>query len=52
MSTITSDVRTEVREWIEANWDPDLPLLEWSSRVIEQILLPPDTAKIAREQAG
>ncbi len=30
----------------------DMALLEWSSRVIEQILLPADTAKIAREPAG
>jgi alkylation response protein AidB-like acyl-CoA dehydrogenase len=22
-------VRAEVREWLEANWDPDRPLLEW-----------------------
>ncbi len=30
----------------------DLALLDWCSRVIEQILLPADAAKIAREPAG
>jgi hypothetical protein len=30
----------------------DLALLEWCTRVIEQILLPADAAKIAREPAG
>jgi transcription-repair coupling factor (superfamily II helicase) len=30
----------------------DLALLEWCSRVIEEILLPTDAAKIAREPAG
>jgi alkylation response protein AidB-like acyl-CoA dehydrogenase len=28
-------VRSEVRGWIEANWDPDLPLLEWRRRLAD-----------------
>ena len=30
----------------------DLELLDWCTQVIEQILLPADAAKIAREPAG
>jgi alkylation response protein AidB-like acyl-CoA dehydrogenase len=28
-------VRTDVREWIAANWDPDLPLVEWRTRLAD-----------------
>ncbi|HEX3840122.1 MAG TPA: acyl-CoA dehydrogenase family protein [Acidimicrobiales bacterium] len=28
-------VRSEVRGWIEANWDPDLSLLEWRTRLAD-----------------
>ena len=28
-------VRPEVRSWIEANWDPDLSLLEWRTRLAD-----------------
>src|SRR5580765_5802945 len=30
-----SAVRAEVREWIAANWDPDLPLVEWRTRLAD-----------------
>ena len=26
-------LRAEVRTWVEANWDPDLPLVEWRRRL-------------------
>jgi alkylation response protein AidB-like acyl-CoA dehydrogenase len=29
MTTLASGVRTEVRAWIEATWDPTRPLIEW-----------------------
>jgi alkylation response protein AidB-like acyl-CoA dehydrogenase len=29
------DVAAEVREWLEANWDPDLSLLEWRGRLAD-----------------
>ena len=29
MTTVASDVRTEARAWIEANWDPERPLAAW-----------------------
>ena len=29
MTTGASDVRAEVRAWIEATWDPERPLVEW-----------------------
>ncbi len=33
-SAATPDaVRDEVRAWLEANWDPDLPLIEWRTRL-------------------
>ena len=36
MSDITADtVRAEVRAWLEANWDPDLGLIEWRNRLID-----------------
>ncbi len=28
-------VRTEVRAWLEANWDPDLSLVAWRNRLID-----------------
>jgi len=30
-----ASVRAEVRAWIEANWNPDLPLIEWRNRLVE-----------------
>ncbi len=27
------EVRAELREWLESNWDPDLSLLEWRNRL-------------------
>ncbi|HZT67759.1 MAG TPA: acyl-CoA dehydrogenase family protein [Acidimicrobiales bacterium] len=30
-----SKVRAEVRGWLEANWDPDLPLADWRSRLAD-----------------
>jgi alkylation response protein AidB-like acyl-CoA dehydrogenase len=36
MSEATAEtVRTEVRAWLEANWDPNLGLLEWRNRLID-----------------
>lgn len=36
MSEYTEDsVRAEVRSWLEANWDPDLGLIEWRNRLID-----------------
>jgi alkylation response protein AidB-like acyl-CoA dehydrogenase len=26
---------SEVREWLDANWDPDLPLLDWRRRLVD-----------------
>jgi alkylation response protein AidB-like acyl-CoA dehydrogenase len=34
VSTV-DDVRLEVRRWIEANWDPELSLREWRTRLLE-----------------
>jgi alkylation response protein AidB-like acyl-CoA dehydrogenase len=28
-SPTESEVRAEVREWLKANWDPDMPLVKW-----------------------
>jgi alkylation response protein AidB-like acyl-CoA dehydrogenase len=30
-----ADVRAEVREWIAANWDPDMSLVEWRSKLAD-----------------
>jgi alkylation response protein AidB-like acyl-CoA dehydrogenase len=30
-----ADVRTEVREWLAANWDPELSLVEWRSKLAD-----------------
>src|SRR5262249_22645341 len=27
--------RAEVREWLAANWDPELPLVEWRTRLVD-----------------
>jgi alkylation response protein AidB-like acyl-CoA dehydrogenase len=36
MSTVTADeVRAEVREWLAANWDPDMSLVEWRSKLAD-----------------
>jgi alkylation response protein AidB-like acyl-CoA dehydrogenase len=36
MSKISeADVRAEVREWLAANWDPDLSLVEWRSKLAD-----------------
>jgi alkylation response protein AidB-like acyl-CoA dehydrogenase len=29
MATVGTDVRSEARAWIETNWDPERPLVEW-----------------------
>ena len=29
MPTVETDVRSEARAWIEANWDPERPLVDW-----------------------
>lgn len=36
MSTISeAEVRAEVREWLNANWDPDMSLVEWRSKLAD-----------------
>ena len=36
MSTMNeTEVRAEVREWLTANWDPDLPLAEWRGKLAD-----------------
>jgi alkylation response protein AidB-like acyl-CoA dehydrogenase len=36
MSKISeAEVRDEVRQWLAANWDPDMPLLEWRSKLAD-----------------
>src|SRR5215467_8200820 len=36
MSTVSeAQVRAEVREWLAANWDPDMSLVEWRSRLAD-----------------
>ena len=36
MSKISeAEVRAEVREWLAANWDPDLSLVEWRSKLAD-----------------
>ena len=30
-----ADVRAEVRAWLEANWDPDMSLVEWRSKLVD-----------------
>lgn len=36
MSELTAEgVRADVRAWLEANWDPNLGLIEWRNRLID-----------------
>ena len=36
MSTMNeTEVRAEVREWLAANWDPDMPLVEWRGKLAD-----------------
>jgi alkylation response protein AidB-like acyl-CoA dehydrogenase len=36
MSNVSeADVRSEVRAWLAANWDPDMSLLEWRSKLAD-----------------
>jgi alkylation response protein AidB-like acyl-CoA dehydrogenase len=30
-----AEVRAEVREWLTANWNPDMPLIEWRGRLAD-----------------
>ncbi len=30
-----SEVRAEVRQWLQANWDPNLSLIEWRTRLVD-----------------
>ena len=30
-----ADVRAEVREWLAANWNPDMSLVEWRSKLAD-----------------
>ena len=39
MSKISeAEVRAEVREWLAANWDPELSLVEWRSKLADMLL--------------
>ena len=31
----TEEIRTEVREWLQSNWDPNLPLVKWRKTLAE-----------------
>ena len=33
--TTQEDVRSEVKQWLADNWDPDLPLLDWRRKLVE-----------------
>src|SRR6266851_2356913 len=36
MSNVSeADVRAEVREWLAANWNPDLSLVEWRGKLAD-----------------
>ena len=36
MSEVTEDaVRSEIRQWLKANWNPELGLVEWRNKVID-----------------
>lgn len=36
MSKVTeAEIRAEVREWLAANWDPDMPLVEWRGKLAD-----------------
>jgi len=36
MSNVTeAEVRAEVREWLAANWNPDMPLVEWRRKLAD-----------------
>src|ERR1043165_9287053 len=35
MTRTPEDIRTEVKTWVEENWDPDLPLAEWWERLAD-----------------
>ena len=32
---IEAEVRAEVRDWLAANWDSDMSLVEWRSRLAD-----------------
>jgi alkylation response protein AidB-like acyl-CoA dehydrogenase len=34
-TVIVKDVRREVRDWLKANWDPELSLREWRDRFVD-----------------
>ena len=33
-----ADVRDEVRAWLAANWDPEMSLVEWRSKLADMLL--------------
>jgi len=33
--TEESSIRTEIRAWLETNWDPNAPLVEWRARLVD-----------------
>ena len=49
-----TSVRAEVRNWLEANWNPDLGLVEWRMKLMEFLdatpegLTPADGAEFVR----
>ena len=46
MSELTEDsVRAEVRAWLEANWNPELGLVEWRNKLADSGWGVPDWPK-------
>jgi len=35
MTQVLGDVRVEIRNWLDANWDPELPLGDWRARIAD-----------------
>jgi len=29
------EIHSEVRDWLDANWDPDASLIEWRTRLVD-----------------
>jgi alkylation response protein AidB-like acyl-CoA dehydrogenase len=49
--TDTDRTRDEVRDWLAANWDPELPLVEWRTRLVDAgWALPANNAEIVRQE--
>ena len=46
------DVRTEVKAWLEENWDPDLTVAEWWDRLTRSGYAAPTFPEDAGARAG